>query len=226
MQQTVDALYRGQIRTLEPSGKPSAIFKTAVEGPVEITVEGLTGDEQADRRFHGGPDKALHQYAQPDYRKLAAAFPQLASQLQPGSLGENLSCAELDGDNVCIGDIFQLGSARIQLSEPRRPCWKINHKFDCAELAGHIEAQGLTGWYYRVLEPGCAQAGDNLKLLERPNPDWPLNRFWQLQRSKQPAIAELTKASRLYGLSEPWQKKLADKAARLAKASTATATIN
>jgi len=206
---TIDALYRGTAQPLGPQGKPSAIVKTAVEGPVAISHEGLAGDQQVDLKHHGGPDKALHQYAQADYARLAEHFPELAHKLLPGTMGENFSVPEQDADTVCLGDIYQLGSARIQVSEPRKPCWKINARFDHPDLVKVIDTEGLNGWYFRVLEPGHVQAGDNFQLLERPNPAWPMARFWHCYRRGE-NLAELHEAASLPGLSNLWQQKMMD----------------
>jgi len=214
MQTTISAFYQGTPQPFGPQSRPSAICKTPVEGPVEITFDGLPGDQQADLKHHGGPDKALHQYAEQDYLALAEQFPALAAKLQPGTIGETLSTPDLHGDNVCIGDIWQLGSARIQVSEPRQPCWKINSRYDEPALVKFLDSQALIGWYFRVLEEGTAQAGDDMVLLERPEPQWSISRFWQLYRNPAADTDELNSARELTGLSTLWQQKVA---ARLSK---------
>lgn len=210
MQTTITDLYQGKAQPLGPHGKPSAIVKDAVSGPVSITFDGLAGDEQADLVNHGGPDKAVHQYSALEYQQLATAFPALEQQLRPGTMGENFSTPQLCASDVCIGDIWQLGSARLQVSEPRKPCWKINARFEEPALVKFIDSQGLSGWYFRVLEEGSACAGDTFERLSQLNPDWSIARFWQLYRSKTPAITELEAAIALPGLSALWQQKMTD----------------
>jgi MOSC domain-containing protein YiiM len=122
------SLFIGGISALPNSGRPTAMFKQQAIGPLELGPEGFIGDEQADRRVHGGPEKAVHLYPAAHYAKLAERFPEAASQLLPGSLGENISCAELDESSVRIGDIYRLGSARLQVCQPRNPCWKIDDR--------------------------------------------------------------------------------------------------
>ena len=95
----IEGLFIGDIATLEPGGDRTGIYKNHVP-TVEIQREGMVGDHQADRRFHGGPDKAVHQYAQRSYRIIEENFPELASQLVPGAMGENLSAPDMDDENV------------------------------------------------------------------------------------------------------------------------------
>ena len=113
----------GRIRPLPPENKPTGIFKTEVVMPAWVGIEGLSGDAQADRCVHGGPDKALHQYPVAHYARLAAAFPEAKELLIPGSIGENLSVPGWDETTICIGDTFRLGDAVIQVSQPLC-CWK------------------------------------------------------------------------------------------------------
>lgn len=214
MQTTITAFYQGTPQPLGPQGRPSAIVKARVNGPVRITFDGLPDDQQADLKHHGGPDKAIHQFAQQDYETLAEHFPALAHKLQPGTIGETLSTETLHGDNVCIGDIWQLGTARIQVSEPRKPCWKINSRYEESGLVKVIDSQALTGWYYRVLDEGEAAAGDAMVLLERPEPQWSISRFWQLYRDADANPAELEIAHQLNGLSELWQQKITERLAK------------
>jgi len=161
------SLYLGGIRPLPPENQPTGIFKRARFDPLWLGHEGLAGDAQADRRVHGGPEKALHQYPVAHYAQLAAAFPAAAAQLVPGSIGENLSVAGWDENNVCIGDVFRLGDARIQVSQPRSPCWKIDRRYGVVGMTQLIGSQGLTGWYFRVLEEGEVGAGCAFELIER-----------------------------------------------------------
>lgn len=160
-------LYIGGIRPLPPENQPTGMFKREHAQPAWLGVEGLAGDAQADRRVHGGPEKALHQYPVGHYAKLAAAFPDAAPLLVPGSIGENLSVPGWDEANVCIGDVFRLGDARIQVSQPRSPCWKIDRRFHVGGMAQYIGEHGLTGWYYRVLDEGEVAAGCAFELIER-----------------------------------------------------------
>ncbi|MCM2289840.1 MAG: MOSC domain-containing protein [Sulfuritalea sp.] len=207
----IDALYAGQVALLAGDSRSSAIVKSAVSGRCRLTAAGLAGDTQADRRAHGGEGKALHQFPAEHYAKLAAAFP-AAQNLAPGGLGENISARGLAEHDVCIGDIFCLGSARIQVSQPRTPCWKIDHRTACDGVAAFIAEHGLAGWYYRVLEAGEAGAGDRLEHLERPADAVTLAEFWRVIREPRPPLAALLRLAYACGLDAQWTGKLTQRA--------------
>ncbi|ATE62529.1 MOSC domain-containing protein [Thauera sinica] len=205
---TIDRIFVGDLRPLEPEGQLSGIFKQPVHGAVSLTRDGLAGDHQGDRVHHGGPQKALHHFPAEHYAAFRLRWPQLADLLRPGTLGENLSTTGLDERQVCIGDVFRAGTARIQVSQPRQPCWKISHRLGVDEASRFVAQQGLTGWYYRVLDAGTLQAGDGLELLERPSPELSLARYWQVINEHRPDAGLLRRIATAPGLAP-------DKAARL-----------
>ncbi len=210
-------LFAGGIRPLPPENQPTGMFKRACEMPLWLGAEGLAGDAQADRRVHGGPEQALHQYPTAHYARLATAFPEAAPRLVPGSLGENLSVPGWDEANVCIGDIFRLGDARIQVSRPRSPCWKIDRRFSVEGMATLIDDAGLVGWYFRVLEEGEVAPGCAFELLERPAPAATLAAMWLALKAHRPAPGELEALAAAPGLAARWVQKLAERAAWLRK---------
>jgi MOSC domain-containing protein YiiM len=203
----VDGVFSGQVARLVGDSRSSAIAKTAVSGACWLDVEGLVGDAQADRRVHGGAGKALHHFPAEHHARLAAAFP-AARHMEPGGLGENLSTRGMTEAEVCIGDVFRLGGARIQLSQPRTPCWKIDHRTGCEGVAAMIAEQGLAGWYYRVLEAGEIAAGDWLEHLERPAAAVTLAEFNQTVREPRPALAALARLAAASGLDALWVARL------------------
>lgn len=211
----IGAVFAGGIRPLPPDNEPTGIFKRELERPAWLGHGGLAGDAQADRRVHGGPDQALHQYPAGHYARLAAAFPAAARQLVPGSLGENLSVSGWDEANVCIGDIFRLGDARIQLSRPRSPCWKIDRRFGVEGLTRYIDDAGLVGWYFRVIEEGEVAPGCAFDLIERPAPQATLAHLWRTWKALSPAPGELEALAATPGLAPRWVEKLHERAARL-----------
>lgn len=204
-------LYIGSVRRLDGEGQSSAIYKHPADGPLQLGSEGLCGDAQADRRVHGGPEKALHHYAAENYARLAERFPAIAALLQPGSIGENVSGSGWDERNVHIGDIFRLGGARIQVSQPRSPCWKIDHRYATAGVAGFIAEAGLTGWYYRVLESGEVARGAPFELLDRLADAVPLAELWRVWREHRPDLDALARLGNAPGLTPGWRKKLLDR---------------
>jgi MOSC domain-containing protein YiiM len=211
MKTRIEGVYIGGITVLEPEGQPTGIYKTPSAGPLRLTFTGLVGDVQADRRVHGGPEKALHHYAAENYARLAAAFPECAAALLPGSIGENISTHGWQEDSVCIGDIFRIGTALVQVSQPRSPCWKINHKFGVADMSRFVADHGVTGWYYRVMEDGDVGVGDDFVLQERQAPEVTLARLWQANIAHRPALDELAELTAAPGLTPGWVQKLGER---------------
>ena len=162
----VGGLFTGRVGLLPGESRGSAIAKHALVAAVRIEIDGLVGDEHADPRAHGGPEKAVHLFPQEHHAALARAFPD-ARHLVPGGLGENLSTAGITEDTACIGDVFALGTVRLQIAQPRTPCWKIDARCGIEGVAAHVAEHGIAGWYFRVLQPGECAAGDALIHLER-----------------------------------------------------------
>ena len=104
-----------------------------------------------------------------------------------------------------MGDIWQIGTARFQVSQGRQPCWKLNERFGIADMALQVQQSLRCGWYLRVLETGQIQAGDPIFLLERPFPDWPLTRILQLIDSRNCDEHAMREALRL-PLPSSWQR--------------------
>ena len=206
------ALFVGSIRPLPESGRPTGIYKQPVHAPLALGPEGLAGDHQADRRVHGGRDKAVHLYPAGHYARLAERFPAAARLLLPGSLGENLSTADLDENDICLGDIWRLGHARLQLSQPRSPCWKIDERFGCDGMAAFIAETGRTGWYWRVLAPGTVSPGDALMLEQRSAEPISLATATASLRHHRPPVAMLDRIAAAPGIAADWRRKIADRA--------------
>jgi MOSC domain-containing protein YiiM len=204
-------LFSGGLTRIEEHGQSTGIYKKPVIGPIELSFAGLAGDIQADRRVHGGPEKALHQYAVDNYRRLAERLPAIAAQLLVGSIGENISAAAVDESTVFIGDVFSLGRARVQVTQPRSPCWKIDHRYAHDGVARLIAETGLTGWYYRVLAGATISSGDRLELIERLPGAVSLAELWRIWREHRPDPAILERLSAAPGLTPSWQKKLHDR---------------
>ena len=216
MKSRIDAVFVGTLRPLPPEGQQTGMFKMPVAGPVVAEREGLAGDMQADLRVHGGPEKAVHYYPAEHYAALAARVPALAGVLIPGVLGENLSGRGLTEDSVCIGDVFAIGTCRLQVSQPRQPCWKISHRLGHEPMSRVIADAGLTGWYFRVLEAGEIAAGDGIECAERPAPGLTLARLWTARLAHRPDPAELRCLAAAPGLNPDWVTRLVERAAWLA----------
>lgn len=197
MSMCLNALLIGEVRPLGERSVPSGIDKQLVGRSLRVTREGLEGDAQGDRRHHGGPDKAVHHYPFEHYTTWCKEIGPLAVLDRPGAFGENLSTLGVDESVIAVGDVFRLGSATFEVSQGRQPCWKLNLRFGVADMARRVQANGRTGWYYRVIEEGIVTPGDDLILLDRRSPEWTLHRLCRalyvetLNRDELSAIAEL-----------------------------------
>jgi len=203
------AVLCGDIRPFGPPGRSSAIDKKPVDGACRITKTGLAADSQADLRVHGGPEKAVHHYPRDHYRHWSAELTSTTSSDRlavAGAFGENLTTTGLTELDVCIGDICRLGTALVQVSQARQPCWKLNVRFDTADMALRVQNSGRTGWYYRVLEEGMVAAEDQLDLVERPHGDWPLARLLDLLYRDKINVPALQTVAGLDVLAESWRK--------------------
>lgn len=162
----------GQIDAKHPMDREwtSGIVKRAVEGKVWAGTTNLAGDGQGDRKNHGGAEKALFAYPVSHYAYWQKKLQR--TDFNIGAFGENLAVRNMTEADLCIGDAFCIGEAIVQVSQPRRPCWRPARRWRIKDLSIQIQDLGLTGWYFRVLQEGTIQAGDVLKLQERPLPEW------------------------------------------------------
>ena len=159
-------VFIGKIKDYEGS-RPSAIAKLQVDGELTLTELGLTGDEQAEKKIHGGPDRALCHYPREHYAFWASEYPDLAGLFVAPAFGENLSTEGLTEKNVFIGDIFRWGEALIQVTQPRSPCFKLNFHFGISDIATQMQNAGKTGWLYRVILAGKVETDAPLTLVSR-----------------------------------------------------------
>lgn len=215
MKSKVDEVFVGKVRLLSIEGERSGIVKSPAAGPVMLTPTGLEGDEQADLRHHGGLEKALHHYPVEHYAVLAAEWPQCAAALGAGFLGENISTHGLTEHDICIGDVLRIGDARVQVSQTRSPCWKIDLRLKVDGASRFVEAAGITGWYYRVLQPGAIAAGDEIEVLERLNPWLTLTAYWDAVTAHRPDPELLARIAASPGLAADKAQRWRERAAWL-----------
>ncbi|GGJ37037.1 MOSC domain-containing protein [Deinococcus roseus] len=181
----------------------SAIVKHSTPEKLQLTFTGLVGDQQVDRRYHGGPDKAICVYASEHYPFWNA---RLDRELPVPAFGENFTTQGLLESVVCIGDVYQIGGVRVQVTQPRQPCFKLAMRHGIRDLAVQVTGSGFTGFYFRVLEEGLVQAGEPITLLEKGQITIAeANRVMHVDRQDLAGIERLLQEP---ALSEAWQKEL------------------
>jgi MOSC domain-containing protein YiiM len=189
----------------------TGIFKTTIEGPALVRATHIEGDAQADTENHGGIDKAICAFPADHYEHWRRVLGR--HDFLHGAFGENFTIRRIDEDAVCIGDIYALGEVRLQVSQPRQPCWKLARKWRVKDLADQLIKSGHTGWYFRVLHEGVVARGTALELVERPHPDWTVSAANQVMHGRpidKPASARLAGVGLL---SESWKRKLRERGA-------------
>lgn len=194
-----------------PDGEMSAIAKIPTAKSLFLGFEGLEGNQVGDPSHHGGRDKAVHLYPDDHYPFWRDKYPNVSVLDQPGAFGENFSCTGMTETQLCLGDVFRIGDAVIECSHARQPCWKLNHRFGKPDVLKTVIKTGKSGSYFRVLEEGKIKAGDIFIQLERPLPDWPLDRLFGLIIGGQHKgeEAELKALAANSSLAETWRIRAA-----------------
>ena len=146
----------------------SAIWKHPVAGRVAVRGVNVEGDEQADLRVHGGPDKAVYAYALEDTRLWEE---ELGRDLGAAAFGENLTTEGVDVSGARQGERWRIGTVVIQAVEPRVPCFKLNLKMGDSRFGKRFTAAGRPGAYFRIVEEGELGAGDAIEVVRRPDHD-------------------------------------------------------
>lgn len=148
----------------------SSFFRVPSREPRWLYTTHLAGNEQSDKKNHGQPGQAVLLYA-------AAHYPRWREELGrpevgPGGFGENFTIAGLSEATACIGDTYAIGAARIRVTGPRYPCWKIERRWGLPGLTARVAATGRTGWYCGVVQEGLVEPDAPVLLLDRPYPQW------------------------------------------------------
>jgi MOSC domain-containing protein YiiM len=144
----------------------TAIWKEPVEGRVPVQGVNLAGDDQADRRVHGGVDKAVYAYAVEDYEWWTSTTGALA----PATFGENLTTAGIDVTGSRIGDRWRVGTAELEVAQPRQPCFKLGIRMGDDAFPDRFAAAGRPGAYLRIITPGDVAAGDAIEVRAADEP--------------------------------------------------------
>ena len=192
MRMQVGSVQVGRVAPLGQRAVPSGFVKKPVAGRVAVSTLGLAGDEQADHAVHGGPEKAVYGYAAHHYEAWRTDFPEHSGRFVPGGMGENLTIEGFDEGDLCVGDTHRIGSALLQLCQPRSPCFKLALRFDDPRLPRAMTRNGRAGWYYRVLEAGEIGPGDEVRLVERPSTEFAFCRLVEIVSFRDGTAEEMT----------------------------------
>ena len=133
---------------------------------LEVHFDTVSGDAQADPKYHGGSDRVLHHFPREHYGQYRR-WDMMDGFRDAPSMGENISTVGLDETRVNIGDIITIGEVELQVTQPRSPCFKLNRQFGHEEFSLAMQTSGLCGWFYRVIKPGVIQQHDSVSLIER-----------------------------------------------------------
>jgi MOSC domain-containing protein YiiM len=185
----------------------TAFWKDQIDVPVRVGRLGLEGDVQADTRVHGGPEMAVLMYADSNHA-FWRTLPGLEG-MGPGGFGENLTVSGLSETSVCVGDVLEIGSTRLEVSSPRGPCAAISRRWNAEWLLKRVRAERRTGWYLRVLEEGDVRRGDEIHLASRPHPKWTVDRLLALRFITPRSLDELSQAAALPQLAPEWRDRYA-----------------
>jgi MOSC domain-containing protein YiiM len=196
----------GKPREVEWKGKivSTSIFKEPVTGRVAMRRLNLDGDCQADLSVHGGPEKAVYVYPAEHYQFWRNEFPNM--ELPWSMFGENLTVEGLQEDTVNIGDQLRIGSARVVVTQPRMPCYKLGIKFKRDDILKRFLVSGRSGFYLAVLEEGEIGAGDPITLIKRNENGVTVGDITRLYTSDKHNMPALRKAVAVEALPEDWRE--------------------
>ncbi|PYE52654.1 MOSC domain-containing protein [Paenibacillus barcinonensis] len=183
----------------------SGIMKHPVSTPVFLSFTGMSGDAQADLVHHGGPDKAVCVY---DYSRYAVLERLMNRKLNWGAFGENLTVTGCAEEEVRIGDIFQLGDAQMQVSQPRQPCFKLGARYDYKELPVYFQESGHTGFYFRVLQEGQVALGSQFRKIHTDPSSMTVLEANRIMHQGKQNVEGIQMLLALPALSESWRQTL------------------
>lgn len=165
---TVVSVNVGTVREVEFAGRlvRTGIWKTPVAGRLPVRGVNLEGDDQADRKVHGGPDKAVYAYAAEDYAHWEEG---LGMEMAPGTFGDNLTTVGIDLNRALVGERWRVGTALLEVAQPRIPCYKLGIRMGAPEFPHAFSLAARWGAYLRIVEEGEIGAGDPIELVSRPD---------------------------------------------------------
>jgi len=190
------------VREFEYGGRPakSGIWKSAVTGRITARGVNLAGDDQADRKAHGGPDKAVYAYAIEDSRWWEQ---ELGRSLAYGEFGENLTTEGIDVNNALVGERWAIGTTVLEVSEPRVPCWRLGVRMNDKLFPRRFTAALRPGSYLRIVVAGDVGAGDEIQVIEKPDHDLTVRDVFRIFSRDRGEVERLLAVPRM---SESWRR--------------------
>ena len=184
----------------------TAIFKEPVAGTVAIRELNLVGDQQADLTVHGGSEKAVYAYPAEQYQHWGKQLPDVLFSW--GAFGENLTTEGLGEDTLCIGDLLRVGSAILQVTQPRMPCYKLELRFNRDDMIKRFLVSGRSGFYFSVNEPGDVSAESKIEILNRDPEGVTISDILRLYLGQTRDAELLLRATNVASLPENWRTQL------------------
>ena len=202
----------GGVRTVEVGDRmiTTAIWKSPLPGRVAVSGVNDSGDDQADREVHGGEHKAVYAYAWEDTLWWNE---ELGHQLEPGNFGENLTLSGVDVAAAVVGERWRVGSALLEVSEPRFPCFKLGIRMGDPKFLKRFAAARRTGTYLRIVEAGEVGAGDPVERVTRPDHGLTIGLFAEAYLRDRSLATRLLKAPQV---SEAWKQWARERGAHVA----------
>ena len=199
------------LKTIFHNGKEekTGYFKTSVDEPIFLGFEGVKNDSVEDRLHHGGKDKACYMYSFNHYNFWKNLYPNL--DWNYGMFGENITVENLNEANIKIGNIYKVGTAVVQVTQPRQPCYKMGIKFDNQNIVDEFRNSNFPGVYFRVLEEGFVNKNDEFQLIKTFENSLSVLEIFKLIYSKNPQTKVLKKAFADENLAENVKKYLKNK---------------
>ena len=204
---------RPQLVMRDGEAVSTAIFKQPIEGRVMLRTLNLDGDRQADLSVHGGPTKAVYAYPAEHYEFWKHELP--AMELPYGMFGENFTVTGFSEANLNIGDRFQIGSAKVMVTEPRMPCYKFGIRFGRTDIIKKFLVSERSGFYLAVLEEGEVGVGDEFLLIKRNEPSVTINDIVRLYSREKTNKDLLRRAIAVEALPEGWRSYFEERLAKL-----------
>jgi MOSC domain-containing protein YiiM len=191
----------------------SAIWKDPVSGPIWLDTNGLHGDRVADTMVHGGPWRAVLMYSADHFPRWRQEWTR--KDVAAGAFGENLTVRGIQESTACVGDRFEIGESLIEVTSPRGPCWKLARRHGVPDLVAIVKANHRHGWYLRVLKAGWIEAGQAVMLVDRPYPQWTIDRVGRVRWDKSSSEDEVRLLADCPALIPDWRDYLRQRVVRL-----------